>query len=211
MLAADDAGSTDATLERMEGIETRDVVRNGHRGGDSGDAGVDRSVLGLGVASSGRGVVAGLERGDFAPDPFLSLPFPRTFFLRLPFLFRLWTSAIAPRVRSLPVPSLFSSSVLERRRLNLDSRLPEMERLWLLTVSPLFFVLAVSFSTIPSSSMFGKGVGLSGDSAAPLVCPLIAISKMYRFHGVQNGQRAVPMCKDHGHRNKRRSMKFAPR
>lgn len=86
-LAVELAGSTDATLERIEGIETRDNVRNGHRGGDSGDNG-GPSLLGRGVDSSGTGVVAGLDNGDFLSEPFLSLPFPNTVFLNDPFLLR---------------------------------------------------------------------------------------------------------------------------
>jgi len=38
--AADDAGSMDAILLRIEGMDTRDNVRNGHDGGESGDTGL---------------------------------------------------------------------------------------------------------------------------------------------------------------------------
>jgi hypothetical protein len=41
--AADEAGSIDAMLLRNEGMETRERVRKGHDGGESGDAGVDNS------------------------------------------------------------------------------------------------------------------------------------------------------------------------
>jgi hypothetical protein len=42
--AADDAGSTEAMLLRIEGIETRErVLRKGHDGGDSGETGLDSS------------------------------------------------------------------------------------------------------------------------------------------------------------------------
>ena len=88
MLAADDAGSTDAILERILVMDTRDSVRNGHRGGDSGDAGLDRSLLGRGVSASGAGVVTELDNGLFLSEFFLSLPFPRTVFLSDPFLLR---------------------------------------------------------------------------------------------------------------------------
>jgi hypothetical protein len=43
MEAADEAGSIDAMLLRNEGMETRERVRKGHDGGESGDAGVDSS------------------------------------------------------------------------------------------------------------------------------------------------------------------------
>lgn len=49
--AAEDAGSTDATLERMDGIEIFESVRKGHRGGDSGRIGLERSLEGRGVIS----------------------------------------------------------------------------------------------------------------------------------------------------------------
>ena len=49
--AAEDAGSTDATLERMDDIEIFESVRKGHRGIDSGCKGLDRSLEGRGVMS----------------------------------------------------------------------------------------------------------------------------------------------------------------
>lgn len=123
--AAEDAGSTDATLERIEGIEALDSLRKGHRGGDSGRTGLERSLDGRGVMSlsetrwaakelfSFSSVVLVLERGDrvFVVSELLrSLPLPSTVFLRDPFLFLdlCCTLAIAvplPDVRSSSAPS----------------------------------------------------------------------------------------------------------
>jgi hypothetical protein len=88
MLAVELAGSNDAILERMLGIETRDSVRNGHRGGDPGETGEENSRFGR-DGSSAVGVVAGLDNGLLLlSDAFLSLPFPSTVFLSDPFLLR---------------------------------------------------------------------------------------------------------------------------
>ena len=103
--AAEETGSKDATLERMEGIETRERVRKGHRGGRSGvGVTVVSSAGGCGLwpslidargvstssvfSSTAGGVIGvgvfslGVERGDFFSEPFLSLPLPRTAFRR---------------------------------------------------------------------------------------------------------------------------------
>lgn len=90
--AAEDAGSKDGTLDRIEGIEIFDNVRNGHLCGISGDTGLVKSWLGRGVTSILEGVVdasGSLESGDFLSDPLRSLPFPKTVFLSDPFLLRL--------------------------------------------------------------------------------------------------------------------------
>ena len=169
MEAVDEAGSTEAMLERIEGIDTRDSVLNGHRGGDSGGMGRVKSRLGRGVgSSSGAGVVTGLDSGDFfRSDPLRSLPFPSTVFLSDPFLFLFCTSAIAPRGFSFSAPSLLSWSPFVRRMLSFDRRLPEIDRLWPGVLSARFFVFT-SFSC-GSSSIAGKGVCFSGDSEAPFI------------------------------------------
>lgn len=93
--AKDEAGSMDAMLLRIEGIETRDKVRKGHEGGDSGEVGLDSSwaTPGAGGACSSSGLCAVEESapasGDlFTSEHFLSLPLPKTVFRRDPFLFR---------------------------------------------------------------------------------------------------------------------------
>jgi hypothetical protein len=96
MEAAEEAGSIEAMLLRIEGMETRDSVRNGHEGGDSGETGLDKSWLarGVGRASCSSSAVetvgeSALDRGDFLTSgAFLSLPFPKTVFLSDPFLLR---------------------------------------------------------------------------------------------------------------------------
>ena len=107
--AAEEMGSKEATLERIEGIETRERVRKaeGQRGGSSG-VGVTSadvsgsSLLGRGVSTSstslviggvtaGPGVIFGLDSGDFFSMLLRSLPLPSTALrsdplrLRLPF------------------------------------------------------------------------------------------------------------------------------
>lgn len=92
--AAEDAGSREAILLRIEGMETLESVLNGHDGGESGDTGLDRSILARGVgACSCRGVCTGvalaLDNGDFfMPEDLPSLPFPSTVLRRDPFLLR---------------------------------------------------------------------------------------------------------------------------
>lgn len=94
--AAEEAGSIDAMLLRIDGMDTLESVRNGHEGGDSGDTGLDRSVLlarGVGASSSVgvcTGVELALESGDFfISEVFLSLPFPSTVLRNEPFRFLL--------------------------------------------------------------------------------------------------------------------------
>ena len=41
--AEEEAGSTEAMLLRIEGMETRERVRKGHDGGESGDTGLEKS------------------------------------------------------------------------------------------------------------------------------------------------------------------------
>lgn len=41
--AADEAGSTDGMLDRIDGIDTLERVRDGHLGGESGETGLDSS------------------------------------------------------------------------------------------------------------------------------------------------------------------------
>lgn len=43
MEAVDEGGSRDAVLLRIDGIETRERVRKGHEGGDSGETGLNSS------------------------------------------------------------------------------------------------------------------------------------------------------------------------
>ena len=127
--------------------------------------------------------MTGLDSGDFLSEPFLSLPFPSTVFLKEPFLLRLCTSAIAPFVRSLSTPSLLSVSLFVRR--NLDRRQPDMDRLCV-AVSLRFFVRGLSFSGGASSSILGNGMGFSEDSTTPLDWPFIADFKALSSHIAQD-------------------------
>ena len=51
-LTMDEAGSTEATLDRIDGMDAFDKIRAGHLGGESGDTGLTSSTLGLGVAGA---------------------------------------------------------------------------------------------------------------------------------------------------------------
>ena len=93
MLFRSERGSNEAMLERRDGIETRERVRKGQRGGTSGVRAVGgaRSRLGRGVSTSSSvlsvsigGVVGavfgglGLDSGDFLSEPLRSLALPST-------------------------------------------------------------------------------------------------------------------------------------
>ena len=169
---ARDRGSRDAMLERMEGIETRDRVRNGQRGGDSGLVGLTTCAFCVGVSTAG--VVAGDESGDFSlfkSEPLRSRFLPRTVFRSEPFLFRFVTSAIAPeRGFSVSGPSL-GLSVLRR---NLERMLPDIERLCPdVSLRFLIFTSLEGSGVRASSSMAGKGVGLSASVASPFIVSMI--------------------------------------
>lgn len=138
------AGSMDwLEVERMLGMETRERVRNGQRGGamgGGGGCGSGDGDLGTGSSSDARGVLGdllpgisrkglsrspfgrpGLASGDF---PFLSLslsrPLPSTALRKDPLRFRLCASAmallIAPRALSGVRPSCSMRSLLPERR-----------------------------------------------------------------------------------------------
>lgn len=179
--AALEMGSKEATLERREGIETRERVRKGQRGGRSGVGALavlgGRSRLGRGVSTSsvlsmGAGGVVGamvggfgLESGDFLSEPLRSLALPRTAFRSEPLRLRLllfWSAsdmALRPGVRvarSLFSLSLFSPSLV-RSMFNRESKFPEIDLLCV--VAGLFFSLDLGVS----SWMVGNGIG---DSAS---------------------------------------------
>lgn len=157
--AAEEPGSILAILLRMLGTDTLERVRNGHRGGISGatDSGVAvsaRSLLGRGVSTSSstrNGGVIGLDsadgvttrdadfvpnKGDLLPDPFRSLPFPKTAFRKEPFLFRgdldcvsCAALIVSELLAVLEDPTSRVSLSAVRRMFRRDSRLPDMERL----------------------------------------------------------------------------------
>lgn len=187
--AVDEAGSIEAMLLRMEGMDTRDKLRNGHEGGESGEMGLVRSwwfARGVGGASCSSSVgwakgASEVERGDFLTSGvFRSFPFPSTVFLNEPVLFLLLgacAAAMALRPRELrSTPSRLESSVLSWSlfvRKNLEIRFPETDRLWPGAPSLRFLSLLcsrTSFScplALRSSVILGNGVVLSMCSELP--------------------------------------------
>lgn len=153
MDVVEERGSNEATLDRMDGIETRDRVRKGHRG-DAPEFEVVASVVdeldcarlarGVLVSSSGdstgaggvaAGLVAvkGLDKGDRFSEPRLSRGRPRTALRREPFRLRTFEFVVSVKVsRSMGVgsspASSFSSGALslERRTFNRENRLLDM-------------------------------------------------------------------------------------
>jgi hypothetical protein len=127
--AADDAGSTEGTLDRIEASETLDLENSGHLGGETGETGLSSSQLGRGVISasllttcgcnesglsfSSSSGDLGLDKGDlafsFTSKPLRSRPLPNSaVFLKEPFLFLCLTLCCAPAI-ALPDPDRVSS------------------------------------------------------------------------------------------------------
>lgn len=174
MLAADDAGSNEGTLERIDGSETLDRVRNGHLGGESGETGVSVLRLARGVSSNSgefNGEVLLLDNGERLSDPFLSLPFPRTAFLNDPFLLRLSCELEVPLVYCSPSPSMLSFSTSPLLRKSLPSRLADIDRL---CPDGLF-----GRSCCDSSSIMGNGIDTSASGRLAEVSLITGIRRHF--------------------------------
>ena len=192
--AAEDAGSTETMLERIDGMEARDRFRNGHRGGDSGETGSEVSALGRGVSSASTGDVCAwswsrlsTERGDLArvSDVLRPRPRPSTVFLNELLRFLVFgspcaTSKAEPLGEDCLSPSL--SSLLLRRNVNFDKIFPETVRRCGVAKSFLrSFPSCLSWS-VTSLSMTGKGIGASGESDRAVVGVLMTRAKPTQLH-----------------------------
>lgn len=175
MDAADDAGSTDGTLDRIEASDALDLENNGHRGGETGDIGLSSSQLGRGVMSASlltscgcneSGPSFSVSSGDLGPDNgdfafsltselLRSRPLPSSaVFLNDPFLFLCLMLCCAPAIAP-----------------------PDADRVSSLSMPPYSAALSVPL-LLRSNEIFDN---MLPDS--PRLCPVDVFSLLPRFRG----------------------------